>query len=65
MPFAIQWTGVTGPTSTHRDTALEALKCATELVGRGRAEVVIIDLAEGGRAYAPNDFAQFYLDHGK
>jgi hypothetical protein len=65
MPFAIQWIGITGPTSTQRDTALEALKYATELVGQGRANVVIIDLTEGGKAYAPNDFAQFYLDHGK
>jgi hypothetical protein len=65
MPFAIQWTGLTGPTSTRRDTAIEALKYATELLGKGRSGVVIIDLAESGKAYAPPDFAQFYLDHGK
>jgi hypothetical protein len=65
MPFAIQWTGITGPTTTRRDTALEALKCATELLGKGRYNVVIVDLAEGGKAYAPEDFAQFYLNHGK
>jgi hypothetical protein len=64
MPFAIQWTGIAGPTTTQRDTALEALKYATELLGKGRRDVVIIDLAEGGKAYAPEDFAQFYLNHG-
>jgi hypothetical protein len=65
MPFAIKWTGPTGPTSTRRDTAIEALKYATELLGEGRPGVVIIDLAESGKAYAPADFAQFYLDQGK
>jgi hypothetical protein len=65
MPFAIQWTDLTGPTSTRRDTAIEALKYATELLGKGRSDVAIIDLSENGKAYAPVDFAQFYLDHGK
>jgi hypothetical protein len=65
IPFAIQWTGLTGPTSTRRDTAIEALEYATELLGKDRSGVVIIDLAENGKAYAPADFAQFYLDHGK
>jgi hypothetical protein len=65
MPFAIQWTGLTGPTSTRRDTAIEALEYATELLGKDRSGVVIVDLAENGKAYAPADFAQFYLDHGK
>ena len=46
------------------DTALEALKYATELLGKGRFDVVIVDLAEGGKAYASEDFAQFYLNHG-
>jgi hypothetical protein len=65
MPFAIQWIGITGPTSTQRDTALEALQYATDLLGQGRDGVVIVDLAENGKAYAPADFAHFYLDHGK
>jgi len=65
MPFSIQWTGPTGPTSTRRDTAIEALEYATELLGKGRADVVIRDLAECGKGYEPADFAQFYLDHGK
>jgi hypothetical protein len=51
MPFAIQWTGITGPTSAQRHTALEALKYATELLGQGRCGVVIVDLAENGKAY--------------
>jgi hypothetical protein len=45
--------------------ALEALKYATELLGKSRFDVVIVDLAEGGKAHAPEDFAQFYLNHGK
>ena len=65
MPFAILWTGLTGSMSTQRDTAIEALKYATELLGEGRCDVAIVDLAENGKAYAPADFAQFYLDHGK
>jgi hypothetical protein len=65
MPFAIQWTGPTGPTSTRRDTAIDALKYATELLGKGRSGVMIIDLGESGKLYPPPDFAQFYLDHGK
>jgi hypothetical protein len=42
MPFAIQRTGLTGPTSTRRDTAIEALEYATELLGKDRSGVVII-----------------------
>ena len=65
MPFAIQWIGPTGPTTTRRDTPLEALSCATEMLGKGHAGVVIVDLAEGGKAYMPADFALFYLDARK
>jgi hypothetical protein len=41
---------------------LEALSYATEMPGKGYAGVVIVDLAEGGKAYMPADFAVLYLD---
>ena len=33
-----------------------------ELVAKGYIDVVIIDLAEGGKAYAPADFVKFVID---
>jgi hypothetical protein len=60
MPFAIQWTGLLGPATSHRDTAVEAIRLAIEMLGKGFANVLIVDLADGGKAYAPVEFAQFY-----
>jgi hypothetical protein len=62
MSFAIQWAGATGSTTTRRDTPLETLSYATEMLGKGYAGVVFVDLAEGGKPYMPADFAVFYLD---
>jgi hypothetical protein len=62
MPFAIQWTGPAGPTMTHRNNPIDALRYAIEMLGKGYADVVIIDLAENGKAYAPAEFREFYLD---
>jgi hypothetical protein len=50
MPFAILWIGMTGSTSTQRDTAIEAQKYATELLGKGCSDLVVVDLAENGKA---------------
>ena len=65
MPFAIQWTGSLGPATTERNTSVEAIRYALELLGKGFADVVIIDLAEDGKAYAPYEFAQLYKQAGK
>ena len=62
MAFAIQWTGPLGPATTERDEAAAALVSAMELVAKGYMDVVIIDLAEGGKAYAPADFVKFVID---
>lgn len=47
------------------DYAARYLSCATEMLGKGHAGVVIVDLAEGGKAHMPADFALFYLDARK
>ena len=60
MPFAIQWTGPLGPAATHRDTAVAAIRFAIDMLGKGYADVVIVDSADDGKAYAPPQFAQFY-----
>ena len=60
MPFAVQWTGHLGPATTHRDTAVEAIRLAIEMLGKGFADVLIVDSDDGGKAYAPAQFAQFY-----
>jgi hypothetical protein len=62
MAFVIQWTGPIGPASTQRSSPIEALKYATEMHGKGYADVVIVDLAENGKAYAPAEFFKFYVD---
>ena len=53
---------IIGSATAQRDSAIEALKCALEMLGNGHADVVIVDLAENGKAYAPVDFDQFYKD---
>jgi hypothetical protein len=65
MAFAIQWTGPQGPASTRRKDPVDALKYAVEMLGKGYADVVIVDLAENGQAYAPSDFRDLYLDKNK
>jgi endonuclease YncB( thermonuclease family) len=65
MAFAIQWTGPMGPTSTRRKDPVDALKYAEEMLGKGYADVVIVDLAEDGKAYAPAEFRDLYLDEKK
>jgi hypothetical protein len=62
MRFEIQWTGHQGAAMTHRDTPIEAIRFAIEMVGKGFADVVILDSAEGGKAYAPAQFSQLYKD---
>ena len=61
MAFAIQWTGPLGPASTQRKDPVDALRYATQMLGKGYADFVIVDLAEGGKAYAPTEFREFYL----
>ena len=57
MAFAIQWTGPRGPASTQRKDPVDALRCAMQMLAKGYADVVIVDLAEDGKAYAPAEFA--------
>jgi hypothetical protein len=54
-----------GPATTHRNSPIDALRYATEMLGKGYADVVIVDLAENGKAYAPAEFREFYLDTRK
>jgi hypothetical protein len=54
-----------GPASTRRKDPVDALKYAVEMLGKGYADVVIVDLAEDGKAYAPADFRDLYLHKNK
>jgi hypothetical protein len=65
MPFATQWTGSLGPATTHRDNPIEAIRFEIEMFGKGCNDVVILDLAQGGKAYAPAEFTRFYKDTKK
>ena len=65
MAFAIQWTGPMGPASTRRKDPVDALKYAVEMLGKGYADVVIVDPTENGQAYAPADFRDLYLGKDK
>jgi hypothetical protein len=62
MPFKIQWTGPVGPDSTRRKSAVDAVRYAVLMFGRGYTDVVIVDLSEDSKAYSLADFRQFYLD---
>jgi hypothetical protein len=62
MLFAIQWTGSFGPAATQRDNPIEAIRFAIEMLGKGFDSVVIVDLAQGGKAYTPSEFAKFYKE---
>ena len=58
MTFEIQWTGHQGAAMTHRDTLVETIKFAIEMLGKDFTDVVIVDLAEGGKTYTPAEFAR-------
>jgi hypothetical protein len=62
MPFEIQWTSPVGLESTRRKSAVDAVRYAVQMFGRGYTAVVIVDLAENSKAYSLADFRQFYLD---
>ena len=62
MPFAIQWTGPNGPASTQRKDPTDAFRCAMRMLEKGYGEVVVVDLAEDGKAYAPIEFRELYLE---
>ncbi len=62
MPFEIQWTGHQGSAMTHRATPAEAVRFAIEMLGKGFSDVVIVDLDNSGKTYAPAEFAQFYTN---
>jgi hypothetical protein len=57
--------GPMGPAITHRESPNEALRFAIGMLGKGYADVVIVDLAEKGKAYSPAEFRQLYLNTGK
>jgi hypothetical protein len=52
----------------HRDRLLpskdpvDALSYAMQMLAKGYADVVIVDLAEDGSAFAPAEFREFYVD---
>jgi hypothetical protein len=54
-----------GPASTRRNTPIEALRYAVEMLGKGYVDVVIVDQDGNGKAYAPAAFREFYLDTRK
>ena len=62
MTFEIQWTGHHGAAMTHRDTPVEAIRVAIEMRGKDFTDVVIVDLANSGKTYAPTEFARLYKD---
>ena len=47
---------------THRDTPVEAIRFATEMLYKDFTDVVIVDLAERGKTYTPAEFARLYKD---
>ncbi len=65
MAFAIQWTGPSGLASTQRKDPVDALRYAMQMLAKGYADVVIVELAEDGKAYAPAEFRDLYLDGKK
>jgi hypothetical protein len=54
-----QWTGSIGLATTNQDSPIEAIRFATEMLGKGYGDVVIVDLQQGGKAYTPGAFATF------
>jgi hypothetical protein len=62
MFFTILGTAPTGPAASHRYDAIEAVKCAIQMLAKGYADVVIVDSSNGDKAYTPTEFAQFYAD---
>jgi hypothetical protein len=60
MPFTIQWTAPLGPDMTSRESELDAIKAATEMLGQGYTEILIVDEGPDGKAYTLAEFAEFY-----
>ena len=44
---------------THRNTPVEAIRFAIEMLGKDFTDVVIVDTEEGGKTYTPFEFEQF------
>jgi len=65
MAFAIQWIGPLGPATTQRDDPVDALESAMEVVAKGYTDIVIVDLAEDGKAYEPADCVKFFHRYEK
>jgi hypothetical protein len=51
-----------GTASTQRKAPVDALRYAMQTVGKGYADVVIVDLAEDAKAYARAEFRDLYLE---
>ena len=47
---------------THRDTPVEAIRFAIEMLGKDFTDVVIVDLAHGRRTYTTAEFVRLYKD---
>jgi hypothetical protein len=62
MTFEIQWRGHQGAAMTHRDTPVEAIRFAIEMLGKDFTDVVIVDLAHGRRTYTTAEFVRLYKD---
>src|SRR5262245_40424131 len=54
-----------GPASTWRKDPMDALSHAVQMLGKGYSDVVIVDLSDQGKAYAPAEFRELYLDTKK
>jgi hypothetical protein len=55
--------GAFGPATTHRDTPIEAIRFAIEMLGKGFDDVVIVDVDRDGKAYTPAEFLRVLQAH--
>ena len=52
-----EWTGLK---SAQRPT--RRIELRSSMLGKGCSDVVIVDLSDQGKVYAPSEFRQFYLE---
>jgi hypothetical protein len=56
MPFAFQWTDSLGPATTNRDTPIEAIRFAIDMLAKRFRDLLIIDLNQDGKAHSRPSF---------
>ena len=60
-----RWTGPIGPATTHRNSPIEALRYALEMLGKGYADVVIVDLTRKRQGVCASRVPRVSLGHEK